>query len=47
MLMIGRDVSEKTIGIIGAGRIGTKVAYALTRVLVVLLYILIKTKTNQ
>jgi lactate dehydrogenase-like 2-hydroxyacid dehydrogenase len=31
MLMIGHDVSEKTIGIIGAGRIGTKVAYTFNK----------------
>jgi glyoxylate reductase len=31
MLMIGHDVSEKTIGIIGAGRIGTKVAHTFNK----------------
>lgn len=31
MLMIGHDVSEKTIGIIGAGRIGTKAAYSFNK----------------
>lgn len=31
MLMIGHDVSEKTIGIIGAGRIGEKVAYTFNK----------------
>ncbi len=31
MLMIGRDVSEKIIGIIGAGRIGEKAAYAFAK----------------
>jgi lactate dehydrogenase-like 2-hydroxyacid dehydrogenase len=31
MLMIGHDVSEKTIGIVGAGRIGEKVAYTFSK----------------
>lgn len=31
MLMIGHDVSEKTIGIIGAGRIGEKVSYTFNK----------------
>lgn len=31
MLMIGHDVSEKTIGIIGAGRIGAKVAHTFNK----------------
>ena len=31
MLMIGHDVSEKTIGIVGAGRIGEKVAYTFNK----------------
>ncbi len=31
MLMIGHDVSEKTIGIVGAGRIGAKVAYTFSK----------------
>lgn len=31
MLMIGHDVSERTIGIIGAGRIGEKVAYTFNK----------------
>ncbi len=31
MLMIGHDVSEKTIGIIGAGRIGEKAAYSFNK----------------
>lgn len=31
MLMIGHDVSDKTIGIVGAGRIGTKVAYTFNK----------------
>ncbi len=31
MIMIGHDVSEKTIGIVGAGRIGAKVAYTFNK----------------
>ena len=31
MLMVGNDVSDRTIGIVGAGRIGTKVAYAFNK----------------
>jgi lactate dehydrogenase-like 2-hydroxyacid dehydrogenase len=31
MLMIGHDVSEKTIGIVGAGRIGEKVSYTFNK----------------
>ncbi len=31
MLMIGHDVSEKTIGIVGAGRIGEKVAHTFNK----------------
>ena len=31
MLMIGHDVSEKTVGIIGAGRIGEKTAYSFNK----------------
>jgi glyoxylate reductase len=31
MLMIGHDVSEKTIGIVGAGRIGAKAAYSFNK----------------
>lgn len=31
MIMIGHDVSEKTIGIVGAGRIGAKVAYTFSK----------------
>lgn len=31
MLMIGHDVSEKTVGIVGAGRIGEKVSYTFNK----------------